>query len=30
MNRGRPAENIERKTKYNLEFFEYPIKTRIR
>ena len=26
MNRGRPAENIERKTKYNLEFFEYPSK----
>jgi hypothetical protein len=26
MNRGRPAENIERKTKYNLVFHEYPSK----
>tara|TARA_R110002020_G_scaffold157283_2_gene339950 strand:- start:427 stop:840 length:414 start_codon:yes stop_codon:yes gene_type:complete len=26
MNRGRPAENVVRKTKYTLEFFEYPSK----
>ena len=26
MSRGRPSENIERRTKYNLEFFEYPSK----
>tara|TARA_R100001244_G_scaffold83334_1_gene64340 strand:+ start:299 stop:712 length:414 start_codon:yes stop_codon:yes gene_type:complete len=26
MLRGRPPENAERKTKYNLEFFEYPSK----
>ena len=24
--RGRPSENIERKTKYTLEFFDYPSK----
>ena len=26
MSRGRPAENIERKTKYKLVFHEYPTK----
>ena len=26
MGRGRPSENIERKTKYTLEFFDYPSK----
>ena len=26
MSRGRPSENFERKTKYNLEFFDYPSK----
>ena len=26
MSRGRPSENVERKTKYILEFFDYPSK----
>jgi len=26
MSRGRPSENVERKTKYTLEFFDYPSK----
>ena len=26
MSRGRPSENVVRKTKYTLEFFEYPSK----
>jgi|TARA_R110001592_G_scaffold208486_1_gene459557 hypothetical protein len=26
MSRGRPSENVERKTKYNLEFIDYPSK----
>ena len=26
MSRGRPSENVVRKTKYTLEFFDYPSK----